>query len=156
MNSLTLYVFQLPITMHRHALLGAVAAPRATRLLHVRHERLQARPLPDAVFDATDSSMHGDDGPPGDCYRNEGQDRIQSHVDVDMDMATGIDFSTPEDDDVVIASGGDSMVVPDANSGGGEAFTPIDWDLDFAECGDDYCTTRSTNPRRRCVHAAGL
>ena len=52
------------------------------------------------------------------------------------------------------------MVVPEANSGEGEAFTPIDWDLDLAECGDDYCVvhycTRSTNPRRRCVHAAGL
>ena len=35
------------------------------------------------------------------------------------------------------------MVVPEANSGEGEAFTPIDWDLDLAECGDDYCT-RST------------
>ena len=58
-----------------------------------------------------------------------------------MDMATGIDFSTPEDDDVVIASGGDSMVVPEANSGEGEACTPIDWDLDLAGCGDDYCTT---------------
>ena len=100
------------------------------------------------------SSIDGDDGPPGDCY--EGHDpRGCRHG-----HATGIDFSTPEDDDVVIASGGDSMVVPEANSGEGEAFTPIDWDLDLAECGDDYCVvhycTRSTNPRRRCVHAAGL
>lgn len=31
--------------------------------------------LPDAVFDPTDSSIDGDDGPPGDCY--EGPDDIQ-------------------------------------------------------------------------------
>ena len=70
--------------------------------------------LPDAIFDAADPFIDGDNGPPGDCY--EGQDDIQSYVDVDMHMATGIDFYTSTDDDVVISSDRDSMVVPEGSS----------------------------------------
>ena len=77
--------------------------------------------LPVAIFDAADPFIDGDNGPPGDCY--EGQDDIQSYVDVDMHMATGIDFYTSTDDDVVISSDRDSMVVPEGNSDEGELYT---------------------------------
>ena len=84
--------------------------------------------LPDAVFDVAHS-------PPDGCY--EGQDEIQSYVDVNMDIDADIDFYNTTDDDEFAASDRDS-IVPETNNDEGEASTPIGWDLDFAELGNDY------------------
>ena len=81
------------------------------------------------------SSIDGDDGRPDDCY--EGQDDIQSYVDVNMDIDADIDFYNTTDDDEFAASDRDS-IVPETNNDEGEASTPIGWDLDFAELGNDY------------------